>query len=112
MNPHPDAHLTIKLQRLPIASASVIVPGSLPIAQGDKTITLVAGIVVHFMCANIYCCISLSLQLWEVYYPHVTGEETEAQKAEAICPQFRKNRVAGLEFKPRQSDPRIHAASY
>lgn len=52
LNPHPGARLTTKLQRLPIASASVMAPGgALPIAQGDKTITLVAGI-----CGALYVC--------------------------------------------------------
>lgn len=62
---------------------------------------------------DIHCLISLSQQLWEVYYSHLRGEETEAQKAEATgMPTVRMSRVVELGFKPRQSDARIHAPSY
>lgn len=37
---------------LPTVSTSVIAPGVLPTALGDKTVTLVAGMVVHLMCAK------------------------------------------------------------
>lgn len=85
LNPHPSVHLTTKLQRLPITSAAVIAPGGLSIARGDKTVTLVPGTVVDALhVCQVLTALFHSQQPWQVYYPHLTGEETEAQKAEAL----------------------------